>query len=389
MTIGAGPGMERVRTTGPSAITARPSSSIPSSRTPTPIEGSPGSPSRSTTRRLTTTIMPWSSIPRIPWSSTIGAGRGRERRDFDKAISDFDRALQVDPKFARAYTNRGIAWASRKDFSARSRISTRRCVSTPSRARPYLNRGIALAATGDHDAAIDDFNRALEIDPKSTWTRYNRLVAYFNTRRPGAAAEARQVHRRVWLGRRALHSCGPHRPLRRPASGAACGRRGNFLDEAAQRSDASAWAYQLVKLLRGEIDEKALLAIASDTSRKTEIHAFLGLRETISGRPQAALPHLRWVKEHGTPSDAGYRIAIAELNSGSRTSVAVASSDEEGLTSTLLTARMNRSAPDLTAARPSPSRTESRRSGSPGSPGGRTGRGSGSRCCSGLPCWWP
>ena len=46
----------------------------------------------------------------------------------------------------------------------------------------------------------------------------------------------------------------------------------------------------------------------------TEIHCFVGLHDTLSGRNEAALPHFRWVRDNGLSSFAEYRIALAELD---------------------------------------------------------------------------
>src|SRR6202035_1531080 len=36
-------------------------------------------------------------------------------KDYDRAIADFDAALSLDPKFQRAYNNRGAAWRGKGD----------------------------------------------------------------------------------------------------------------------------------------------------------------------------------------------------------------------------------------------------------------------------------
>ena len=35
------------------------------------------------------------------------------REDFDRAISDWDKAIQLDPNFSAVYYNRGIAYANK------------------------------------------------------------------------------------------------------------------------------------------------------------------------------------------------------------------------------------------------------------------------------------
>ncbi|MGZ3412712.1 MAG: tetratricopeptide repeat protein, partial [Isosphaeraceae bacterium] len=38
------------------------------------------------------------------------------KREYDKAIADYDEAIRIDPKHARAYNNRGLAWYARGDY---------------------------------------------------------------------------------------------------------------------------------------------------------------------------------------------------------------------------------------------------------------------------------
>ena len=39
-----------------------------------------------------------------------------ESRDHDRAISDYNEAIRLDPKYAGAYYNRGLAWRGKGDF---------------------------------------------------------------------------------------------------------------------------------------------------------------------------------------------------------------------------------------------------------------------------------
>lgn len=47
-------------------------------------------------------------------------------------------------------------------------------------ATTWLNRGIAKAVAGDYQAAIANYNQALDLDSKNSDTYYNRGVAYYN-----------------------------------------------------------------------------------------------------------------------------------------------------------------------------------------------------------------
>jgi lipoprotein NlpI len=75
---------------------------------------------------------------------------------------------------------------------------------------------------------------------------------------------------------------------------------------------ADTWPYPVVQFLRGEIDEAALLKLATDDKR-TEARCYLGLDHALKGRKDEALAHFRWVKEHGRADFTGHIIAVAEL----------------------------------------------------------------------------
>jgi tetratricopeptide (TPR) repeat protein len=68
-----------------------------------------------------------------------------KKREFDQAISLFNKSLEINPKYAKAYETRGMVYSSREQF----------------------------------DQAIADFNKALEIDPRLTEVYYGRGRAYY------------------------------------------------------------------------------------------------------------------------------------------------------------------------------------------------------------------
>jgi lipoprotein NlpI len=87
-----------------------------------------------------------------------------------------------------------------------------------------------------------------------------------------------------------------------------------FLGDAAGKLDAAAWPYAVVRFLRGEIGEPALLALAVDNDKLTAVRCVLGLDHALKGRKDAAIAHLRWVVEHGNRAFYEFHIAAAELD---------------------------------------------------------------------------
>lgn len=100
--------------------------------------------------------------------------RGTEKldaNDVEGAIADFTRAIEIDPKHARAWCSRGIARWTAGDGPGAIADFTRAIEIDPKYVLAYYNRGLA---SPDLDAAIADFTKALEIDPT--------FAAAYNTR---------------------------------------------------------------------------------------------------------------------------------------------------------------------------------------------------------------
>ena len=88
--------------------------------------------------------------------------------DLDKAIADFDAAIQNDPLWGSSYLNRGRIYLGRGDLAAAEADFSKAAVLSPSRVRPqgFLYRGQARLLRGDYPDAIADFDAAIRRDPK-------------------------------------------------------------------------------------------------------------------------------------------------------------------------------------------------------------------------------
>lgn len=233
--------------------------------------------------------------------------------EHDKALADLDLALAHRPRFVRALTNRGIAWAGKKNLRRALEDYNRALEIDPLRARTLTYRGIALTSLGQYDRAIADFDVVLKQDPDAVWPRYNRLVAYLSSGRPESAAEARKLLLHVgWKNELAIHTAllGHFAALR----GGNLADAQQFLNDAATQGNTKQWTYQVVRFLRGEIQEPELLGSANEPIRQTEVHTLLGLHDSLTGKAGKAESHFRWVKENGLASNAGYELSLSELD---------------------------------------------------------------------------
>jgi len=96
----------------------------------------------------------------------------------DKAISDYTKAIEINPRFAKAYNNRGIVYYSRGQHDKAILDFYEAIEINPRHFKAYWNRGIIHAEKGQHDKAISDYDKALEINPRFAKAYHNRGIAY-------------------------------------------------------------------------------------------------------------------------------------------------------------------------------------------------------------------
>ncbi len=99
-------------------------------------------------------------------------------RDHTRAIEAFNKALELDPKYAAAYLNRGLAYNVLGDRARAIADFTKAVEVGQGFALAYDNRGIVHGAMGDQAGAIADFNKAIEVDPGYAPAYYDRGGAY-------------------------------------------------------------------------------------------------------------------------------------------------------------------------------------------------------------------
>jgi len=102
----------------------------------------------------------------------------QDKGEFDQAILDYTKAIEIDPKYASAYTNRGNAFGTKGDHDRAIENHTKAIELNPKLSEAYNNRGIAYADKGEYDRAIQDYTKAIEIDPKDAYAYSNRGIAF-------------------------------------------------------------------------------------------------------------------------------------------------------------------------------------------------------------------
>src|SRR5438105_3469322 len=95
--------------------------------------------------------------------------RGRAynaKRDFDRALADYDEAIRADAKVATAFSLRGDVWLQKREFDRAIADYEHAIELDPKLAIAFAARGAAWAGKGELGMAIKDFTRATQIDPK-------------------------------------------------------------------------------------------------------------------------------------------------------------------------------------------------------------------------------
>ncbi len=83
---------------------------------------------------------------------------------YDRAIALFSKALEINPRYAEAYNNRGIAYAKGKGQYEKALSDFLKAIEiNPVNADIYDNRGITYERLGDKEKACSDWKKACQL----------------------------------------------------------------------------------------------------------------------------------------------------------------------------------------------------------------------------------
>jgi Tfp pilus assembly protein PilF len=104
-----------------------------------------------------------------------------ERKEYVRAITEFDQALKLDPRWWQAYVGRGTARSAQGELEKAITDYTAVIKLRPNPeavANTYYNRGNTWMQLRKSDKAIAEYGEAIGLDPKMAWAFCNRGRAH-------------------------------------------------------------------------------------------------------------------------------------------------------------------------------------------------------------------
>jgi serine/threonine protein kinase len=95
-------------------------------------------------------------------------------KNYEQAVYDYSRAIQLGPPYAEAYNNRGAAHLMMKSYGQAVIDCSQAIDLAPDFVAAYVNRGIAHAALRNYEQALVDYDKVIELNPKNVYGYYNR-----------------------------------------------------------------------------------------------------------------------------------------------------------------------------------------------------------------------
>lgn len=106
-------------------------------------------------------------------------GQARSRaREFGRALDDFHQATRLNPASSMAFFARGQAHAATNEYERAIEDTTEAIKLLPGNSAAYVVRGGAYIANREYDRAIEDISQAVKMDPLCYAGFYARGTAY-------------------------------------------------------------------------------------------------------------------------------------------------------------------------------------------------------------------
>ena len=126
--------------------------------------------------------------PKFDWAIAHRGDIYRIMKRYPEALEDFDRAIELNPKYDWAIALRGQTYHSMKRYTEALEDFDRAIeLDDPKFDWAIAHRGQTYLMLKLYNEALADFNRAIDLDSDSNWKLYNRALAYQALNQPDKA----------------------------------------------------------------------------------------------------------------------------------------------------------------------------------------------------------
>jgi tetratricopeptide (TPR) repeat protein len=240
-----------------------------------------------------------------------------KKGDYDRAIQDFNEAIHLNPNFEIAYYGRGNAYINKDDYVRAIQEFDDAIRLNPKDANAYNNRGVAYQRKGDYGHAIQDYNQAILLNSNYTVAYTSRGYAYFaQSNLTAAIADFLHTISAAPSSSGAVHAVLMlHVIMKRQGHDDA-----QQLARVATAADLSKWPGPVLKLDLGQMTANEVMMAAaspgSDRQKKArvcEANYFTGEDALIHHQRATALVRLKAARDGCPKADPDYAAALVEL----------------------------------------------------------------------------
>src|SRR6266478_9010569 len=117
-----------------------------------------------------------------------------EKRNYDRAIQNYDEVIRLNPNHAKAFSNRGIAYGRKGDYDRAIENYNEAIRLNPNHANALYNRGNAYKHNKDYDRAVLDYDKVIRLNPNHADAYSNRgLVRFYQGQFSAAVPDLSQA----------------------------------------------------------------------------------------------------------------------------------------------------------------------------------------------------
>ncbi|MBV9643937.1 MAG: tetratricopeptide repeat protein [Verrucomicrobia bacterium] len=117
--------------------------------------------------------------PNLAWTYDARGSIYEERNEYDKAISDYNNAIRLNPKFSYAYVSRARIFFQKREYEKAISDLNEAIRLDPKFALAYTIRGNNYLRKKEYEKAFSDYNEAISLDPNLAVAYQSRGVAYY------------------------------------------------------------------------------------------------------------------------------------------------------------------------------------------------------------------